>query len=136
MFKNNNGVLEEVVRYGGDYSLDNLRKFVSSKTGVYIQCHGCIKELDSLAEKFSLAKTKDERQKILFAAESWAREKGDEAAVYVKIMKAALEDGKEGLVKEIKRVEKMMENKSSDKIKEKLVKKRNVLNSFRVRDEL
>ena len=89
-----------------------------------------------MAEKFSLAKTKDERQKILFAAESWAREKGDEAAVYVKIMKAALEDGKEGLVKEIKRVEKMMENKSSDKIKEKLVKKRNVLNSFRVRDEL
>ena len=47
-----------------------------------------------------------------------------------------MESGKEGVLKEIKRVEKMMEEKSSDKVKEKLTRKRNVLNSFKVRDEL
>ena len=51
-------------------------------------------------------------------------------------MKASMESGKEGVLKEIKRVEKMMEEKSSDKVKEKLTRKRNVLNSFKVRDEL
>ena len=43
LFSNKDGVVSEVVRYGGDYSLDNLRTFISSKTGVYIQCDGCIK---------------------------------------------------------------------------------------------
>ena len=33
-------------------------------------------------------------------------------------------------------VEKMLDKKSSDKVREKLTKKRNVLNSFRARDEL
>ena len=51
-------------------------------------------------------------------------------------MKTALDTGKEGLEKEVARVEKMMENKSSDKVREKLTKKRNVLNSFRVKTEL
>ena len=37
------GGLREVVRYGGDYSLDKLRLFISSKTGHYIKCEGCIK---------------------------------------------------------------------------------------------
>ena len=43
LFQTKDGVLHEVVRYGGDYSIDNLRTFLSSKTGVYIQCDGCIK---------------------------------------------------------------------------------------------
>ena len=94
------------------------------------------RELDVLADKFARADSKEDREKILFAAESWAKEKGGEGDVYVKIMKASIENGKEGVLKEIKRVEKMMEEKSSDKVKEKLAKKRNVLNSFKVRDEL
>ena len=61
------------------------------------------RELDSLAEKFSLASSRADRQKILFAAESWAGEKGDGAEVYVKIMKGALDTGKEGLIKEKER---------------------------------
>ena len=51
-------------------------------------------------------------------------------------MKVALETGKDGLEKEMSRVEKMLENKSSDNVKEKLNKKINVLKSFRTRDEL
>ena len=72
----------------------------------------------------------------MFAAESWAKEKGGAGDVYVKIMKVALETGKDGLEKEMSRVEKMLENKSSDNVKEKLNKKINVLKSFRTRDEL
>ena len=94
------------------------------------------RELDDLAIKYTKAKSKEDRQKILFAAESWAKEKEGAGDVYVKIMKMALETGKEGLEKEVTRVEKMLENKSSDNVKSKLTKKRNVLNSFKVRDEL
>merc|ERR1719259_426793 len=101
LFKHGSSGIEEVVRYGGDYSLDNLRTFLSRKTGVYIQCNGCIK--------------------------------GGESEVYVKIMTKTLDSGAEDIIKEINRVEKMMENKNSDNVKEKLTKKRNVLNSFKVR---
>merc|ERR1712066_536486 len=131
------GELREVVRYGGDYSMDNLRLFISSKTGLYIKCDGCIKELDTLAEKFALASSKADREKILFSAESWAKEKGEGAEVYVKIMKSSLETGKEGLITEKERIAKMLAQKSSDKVKEKLTRKQNVLGSFRYRkDEL
>ena len=46
------GGLREVVRYGGDYSLDNLRLFISSKTGVYIKCDGCIKSVKTYNSSF------------------------------------------------------------------------------------
>ena len=93
--------------------------------------------MDSLAEKFALASSRADRQKILFAAESWAEEKGDGAEVYVKIMKGALETGKQGLINEKERLAKMLGEKSSDKVKEKLRRKQNVLGSFRYRrDEL
>ena len=63
---------------------------------------------------------------------------GGDSEVYVKIMTKTLDAGAEDIIKEINRVEKMMENKNSDNVKEKLTKKRNVLNSFKVRtkDEL
>ena len=95
------------------------------------------RELDSLAEKFALASSKADREKILFAAESWAGEKGEGAEVYIKIMKGALDTGKQGLVNEKERIAKMLGEKSSDKVKEKLKRKQNVLGSFRYRrDEL
>ena len=43
LFTTKESGLKEVVRYGGDYSLENLRLFISSKTGAYIKCDGCIK---------------------------------------------------------------------------------------------
>ena len=92
--------------------------------------------MDTLAEKFSKATNKDDREKILFAAESWAKEKGEDALVYVKIMKASLDTGNAGVEKEKARVVKVMDNKASEKVKAKMSRKMNVLNSFSVRDEL
>ena len=89
-----------------------------------------------MAEKFSRATNKDDREKILFAAESWAKEKGEDALVYVKIMKASLDTGNAGVEKEKARVEKVMDNKASEKVATKMSRKMNVLNSFSVRDEL
>ena len=89
-----------------------------------------------MAEKFSKATNKDDREKILFAAESWAKEKGEDALVYVKIMKASLDTGNAGVEKEKARVVKVMDNKASEKVKAKMSRKMNVLNSFSVRDEL
>merc|ERR1711892_151551 len=136
LFTTKDGALAEMARYGGDYSVNNLRLFLSSKSGVYLKLDGCIKEMDTLAEKFSRATNKEDREKILFAAESWAREKGEDAMVYVKIMKASLDTGHEGVEKEMARVEKVMDNKASDKVIVKMARKLNVLNSFYVRDEL
>ena len=94
------------------------------------------RELDTLAEKFARASSKEDREKIVFAAESWAKEKGEDALVYVKIMKAALDTGYEGIEKEVARVEKVMDNKASDKVKSKMSRKMNVLSSFVIKDEL
>merc|ERR1719308_648207 len=81
-------------------------------------------------------KNNEDREKIVFAAESWAKEKGEDALVYVKIMKAALDTGYEGIEKEVARVEKVMDNKASDKVKSKMSRKMNVLSSFVIKDEL
>jgi hypothetical protein len=35
------GGFREVSRYGGDYTLHNLRLFLASKTGVFIPLEGC-----------------------------------------------------------------------------------------------
>ena len=43
LFTNKDGTLTEMARYGGDYSVDNLRLFISSKSGVYLKLDGCIK---------------------------------------------------------------------------------------------
>ena len=43
LFSSTDGVVREVVRYGGDYSIDNVRSFITGKTGVYIKSDGCIK---------------------------------------------------------------------------------------------
>ena len=92
--------------------------------------------MDSLAGRFAKAESKEDREKILFAATSWAAEKGEDGEVYVKIMRAALETGKEGVEREKVRVEKLFGNKSSPNVKTKLTKKLNVINSFMRKDEL
>ena len=72
----------------------------------------------------------------MFAAESWAKD-SDGGEVYLQIMKSALNTGKEGIIKEKERIGKMLGQKSSDKVKDKLRRKQNVLGSFRYRrDEL
>ena len=43
LFNTKDGDLTEMARYGGDYSVDNLRLFLSSKSGVYLKLDGCIK---------------------------------------------------------------------------------------------
>ena len=43
LFTTKDGTLTEVARYGGDYSVENLRLFIASKSGVYLKLDGCIK---------------------------------------------------------------------------------------------
>jgi len=79
------GKVEEVARYGGDYTMASLRLFLASKAGLSITMEGCIKELDQLAQMFSQAGSKEEREKILFSAESWAKEAEDKETAKVRI---------------------------------------------------
>merc|ERR1712098_791859 len=113
LFKAEGGLLKEVARYGGDYSVNSLRTFLSSKTGIYLKLEGCIKELDQLAERYVKASSREERDMVLFAAEHWAQhgseETKEQAQVYVKLMKAALGEGMKAIQKEKERVEKILE---------------------------
>ena len=43
MFITKDGILTEVARYGGDYTVENLRLFIASKSDVYLKLDGCIK---------------------------------------------------------------------------------------------
>jgi len=132
--------VEEVARYGGDYTMASLRLFLASKAGLSITMEGCIKELDQLAQMFSQAGSKEEREKILFSAESWAKEAEDKetAKVYTKMMQSGLEEGVVAVERERARVNKIINDKASDKVKERMTKRLNVLSSFAtfIKDEL
>merc|ERR1719187_809013 len=134
------GKVEEVARYGGDYTMASLRLFLASKAELSITMEGCIKELDQLAHMFSQAGSKEEREKILFSAESWAKEAEDKetAKVYTKMMQSGLEEGVVAVEKERARVNKILSDKASDKVKERMTKRLNVLSSFAtfIKDEL
>jgi len=137
------GMVEELARYGGDYTMASLRLFVASKTGLSITMEGCIKELDQLAQMFSQAGSKEEREKILFSAESWAKEAEDEetAKVYTKMMQSGLEEGVVAVERERARVTKIISDKASEKVKARMTKRLNVLSSFAppvafIKDEL
>merc|ERR1712012_635118 len=131
---------QEVARYGGDYTMASLRLFLAGKAGLGIIMEGCIKELDQLAQMFSQAGSKEEREKILFSAESWAKEAEDKetAKVYTKMMQSGLEEGVVAVERERARVNKILSDKASDKVKERMTKRLNVLSSFAtfIKDEL
>jgi len=134
------GRVDEVARYGGDYSMASLRLFVASKTGLSITMEGCIRELDQLAQMFSQAESKGEREKILFSAESWAKEAEDmeTAKVYTKMMQSGLEEGVVAVERERARVTKIISDKASEKVRARMTKRLNVLSSFTtfIKDEL
>jgi len=129
------GRVREAARYGGDYSLGSLRRFLASKTGVLVHLEGCIRELDLLVERYSKAATREEREKILFSAESWAKEKEEEdtAKVYVKMMAAGLASPQEGagaVEREVARVSNILQDKASAGVRERMARRLNVLSTF------
>ncbi|XP_076453215.1 endoplasmic reticulum resident protein 29-like [Babylonia areolata] len=133
---------KDPIPYTGDATnADSIKRFIMEKSGLWLGLPACLEEFDKLVSEFF--KAKEDRNAILEKAEKAAtaltREADKESAeVYIKTMKKILDKGDEFVTTEIERVEKLKDGKVSDKKKEQLGKRLNILTSFdlRLKDEL
>ena len=51
--------LKFVAEKDADFTADNIKRFIKSKSGVYLGLPGCVEKLDRLAEEFKSASEKD-----------------------------------------------------------------------------
>jgi len=119
-----------------EFTADNLKKFIRSKSGVYIGCTGCLKAFDEIAAKFTKENNPEEKKKLLRKAEDlWDKAKGNQeqksAEIYVKIMRRLVEKGDEFLSSENLRVENLLKGKISKEKKEELQQRINILQGFK-----
>lgn len=124
-----------------EFTADNLKKFIRSKSGVYIGLPGCLETFDKLAKQFAEEKSLEGRKKILREAEDlWDKAEGNQdqksSEVYVKVMRKVIEKGDEFLTNESSRVENVLKGKVSKDKKEEMQYRVNILQSFSSHDEL
>ncbi|XP_060084735.1 endoplasmic reticulum resident protein 29-like [Ylistrum balloti] len=127
---------------GNVKNADDIKKFLMRESGLWLGLPSCLEDYDKRVKEF-LKASGDKRQDILATAEEEASKESDEskkrsADIYVKTMKKIVEKGTEFVDSEITRVEKLKDGKVSDKKKEQLNERLNILTSFQLlqRDEL
>ena len=113
----------------------------SSSSGLWIGRRGCLEAFDNFVKEFFEEKSvKGEvLQKAESAAESLITDADKASAdMYIKTMRKIIEKGTDFVATEVKRVDKLRSGKVSDKKKEQLGDRLNVLNTFQIRlnDEL
>ncbi|CAG5124039.1 unnamed protein product [Candidula unifasciata] len=103
---------------------------------------GCVEEFDKLVKEF-LGSAKDERAALLAKAEQaaqWLTQEGDRASaeVYIKTLRKVVEKGDSFIKNEVSRVEKLRTGKITDKKKDELNNRLNILATFQanIKDEL
>ncbi|XP_063219382.1 endoplasmic reticulum resident protein 29 [Bacillus rossius redtenbacheri] len=117
-----------------DFTEDNLKKFIHSKSGIRIRLPGCLDEFDNLALQFMTAND-DQRKSLwqkgekLMSKISNEREK-KAAEMYVKTMHRVLEKGNDFVGNELKRLEKLTKSKISEEKREGMQQRLNILRSF------
>ncbi|OWF42383.1 endoplasmic reticulum resident protein 29-like [Mizuhopecten yessoensis] len=127
---------------GNAKSADDVKKFLMKESGLWLGLPSCLEDYDKKVKDF-LQASADKRPGILATAEGDASKETDEstkrsAEIYVKTMKKILEKGDTFVNSEITRVEKLKDGKVSDKKKEQLNERLNILTSFQLsqREEL
>ncbi|XP_049879583.1 protein windbeutel [Pectinophora gossypiella] len=125
----------EPVAFDGEkgFTTEELRKFVSDNTGLYLSLPGCVRQLDLLAAKFVKTATagRDNVFKELQEACKQLPEKHTVSCeVYKIIMKKILEKGDEFIKVETERVKKLQSGKISEEKKKELGTRLNILQSF------
>lgn len=121
---------------------DNVKKFIMQESGLWLGLPACLEQFDTLVSEFLKAK-KESRAALVEKAENAVKSltkaaDKESADIYIKTMKRILEKGDDFIKKEIARVEKLKDGKVSDKKKEQLGSRLNILSSFemRLKDEL
>lgn len=131
--------LRFIAEEDADFTADNIKRFVKSKSAVYLGLPGCVEQLDRLAEEFKTSAESD-RQEILNKAKVFEKTLPEAqraaAKVYVKTMERILERGDIFVQTEQTRLEGLLKGKLSDEKKRTMEERRNILQSFTYRDEL
>ncbi|ESO97328.1 hypothetical protein LOTGIDRAFT_214161 [Lottia gigantea] len=134
---------DEPIDYTGDnLNSDDIKKFVMKESGLWLGLPSCLEKFDKFVTDFY--KAAGNKRKEIFTAVQEAAEtitdkiEKNSADIYIKTMKRVLEKGEEFIESEIIRVEKLRDGKVSDKKKEQLGERLNILTSFqmRMKDEL
>ncbi|XP_062539726.1 protein windbeutel [Armigeres subalbatus] len=138
----NNDTLDKYVDYPEDdpITVENLRKFISANTDLYIGLPGCLKEVDELAAKFSCPKnskeallqiySKVEQMKALFDSEKAQKS----FQIYLALMRKMTQSDqsvKEYIQKEKERVTHLLKDKLSDNQRALFNLRLNIMNSFK-----
>ncbi|XP_076177332.1 endoplasmic reticulum protein 29-like protein wbl [Ptiloglossa arizonensis] len=122
-----------------DFTADNIKRFVKTKSNVYFGLPGCVEQLDRLAMEFKSGGEK-ERKEILNKAKVFKETLPDAqraaAKVYVKTMERILEKGDVFVQTEQTRIEGILKRKLSNEKKRTMEEKRNILHSFLYKNEL
>ena len=118
-----------------EFTADNIKKFIRTKSNVHIGLPGCLEAFDKIAAKFSQASDPEVRKALLREAEDlWDNTTGradqKTAEVYVKTMRKALDKGDEFVSSELKRVQSLAKGKISKEKKEEMQQRINILQSF------
>ncbi|XP_058839095.1 protein windbeutel [Topomyia yanbarensis] len=121
-------------------TVDNLRKFVSTHTDLYIGLPGCLKEIDKLAAQFSdPSNTKETLKQIITDMESrrslYSAEKTQKSyTIYLTFMSKMAQSNKsvpEFVSAEKERMQNLLKGKISDNKKSDLNLRLNIMESFR-----
>ncbi|XP_011499669.1 PREDICTED: endoplasmic reticulum resident protein 29 [Ceratosolen solmsi marchali] len=128
-----------IIKKDTEFTADNIKRFIKTKSGVYLGLPGCVEKLDRLADQFKTSNDKD-RQEILNKAkvfqETLPEEHRTAAKVYVKTMEKIMERGDIFVQTEQTRIEGLLKGKLSNDKKRSMEERRNILHSFTRRDEL
>ncbi|XP_005102188.1 endoplasmic reticulum resident protein 29 [Aplysia californica] len=136
------GNSKDQIKYTGNSEDEGaIKTFVMRESGLYIGRPGCLEEFDRLVKEFY--GDADKRDAVLKKAEAAAEklnsdEEKASADMYIKTMRKIIEKGDNFVESEVTRVEKLRSGKVSDKKKEQLGDRLNVLSTFQIRlkDEL
>jgi len=129
------GVSEPYTFSDTEFTADNIKKFIRTKSNVHIGLPGCLEAFDKIAAKFSQATDPDVKKALLREAEDlWDNTTGradqKTAEVYVKTMRKALDKGDDFVSNELKRVQSLAKGKISKEKKEEMQQRINILQSF------
>lgn len=133
-----NGNLDGIPYKGNTKNANEIKKFLMAETGLWFGLPDCIQQFDELVKKFYKATDNDQKTAIVSDAEKEVDKLKEEsekksADIYIKTMRKVLEKGESYIDEEIKRVEKIRDGKISDKKKEQLGSRLNILTSFQLR---
>lgn len=111
---------------------------LSHVLGLWLGLPACIEEFDNMIKDFFKSDFKEDRQEIVDKAQQMAdaikeESKKTRGQVYVKTMQKVIEKGDHFISQELARVEKLKDEKVSDKKKAQLRDRANILTSFHMR---